>query len=323
MGRAIAILAAVCRQSRLVLLAGLVGGLMLPQAAAVLRAHLTELIAALLFFAALRIDPGRMRLTRAMLKRDLVIVLALQLGLPLLIAALAALAGLAGPFTTMLILIAAAAPITGSPPIAQMLNLDGSTALRLLVLGTLLLPLTSVFPLNIAFRSAADLHLFQPAAQLAGVIFLAVGAAVLVRRTAMAGISAKADEALGGLSAILLAVFVLALMDAIQPALFSQPARLAGTLLFTCLVCFGLQVCGTLLCRRLPNRSEDAIAGAVGVVSGNRNVALFLTALPAAQIEPLMVLVGCYQIPMYLTPVLMGRFYRRVATPPSRSGQGT
>jgi hypothetical protein len=40
-------------------------------------------------------------------------------------------------------------------------------------------------------------------------------------------------------------------------------------------------------------------AGAVGVVAGKRNIALFLAALPTSQMDPLMVLVGCCQKPMF------------------------
>jgi len=29
--------------------------------------------------------------------------------------------------------------------------------------------------------------------------------------------------------------------------------------------------------------------------------------------DPLLLFIGCYQIPMYLTPILLGRFYRRDA----------
>jgi hypothetical protein len=46
------------------------------------------------------------------------------------------------------------------------------------------------------------------------------------------------------------------------------------------------------------------------IIAGNRNVALFLAALPAAQTEPLLLFIGCYQIPMYLTPLLFGRLYK-------------
>jgi ACR3 family arsenite transporter len=45
------------------------------------------------------------------------------------------------------------------------------------------------------------------------------------------------------------------------------------------------------------------------IIAGNRNVGLFLAALPAAQTDPLLLFIGCYQIPMYLTPLLLGRLY--------------
>jgi len=49
----------------------------------------------------------------------------------------------------------------------------------------------------------------------------------------------------------------------------------------------------------------------MSVISGNRNIALYLTALPAAVTEPLLAFVGCYQFPMYMTPLLMRKFYNK------------
>ena len=55
------------------------------------------------------------------------------------------------------------------------------------------------------------------------------------------------------------------------------------------------------------------------IVAGNRNAALFLMALPASVTEPLLILLGCYQLPMYLTPILLARLYGR----PSPKGDPT
>ena len=57
--------------------------------------------------------------------------------------------------------------------------------------------------------------------------------------------------------------------------------------------------------------SRQKNAGAA-IVSGNRNIALFLIALPEAVIDPLLIFIGCYQIPMYLTPILLRRLHERV-----------
>jgi arsenite transporter len=314
-------LAAIGRKSQFMLLAGLLGGLTFPQAAGFLREHLTELILALLFFAALRLDPRRLDLTRASLGHDLSVILASQLLLPLAIGAAVALSGWSGAFAAVLILIAAGSPITGTPPIAQMLDLSATVAMRLLILGTLLIPLTSILPLRFAFGADSEIDLFEPALRLAAIIVVSVGAAVVVRLGPLRTLSPRADEALGGVTAILLAVFVLALMDAIQPALLSRPLHVAGVLLFACLACFGLQIAAAHLYCKTRTCADSATAGAVGVAAGNRNIALFLAALPAAEIEPLMVLVGCYQIPMYLTPLIMKRVYPRLCG--SRGSRGS
>jgi hypothetical protein len=313
------LLAAVGRRSQLMLVAGLLGGLLWPAAAGFLRPHLTELIVALLFFAALRVEPGALRYTRAALAHDVALVAALQFLLPVFIAGLLWIAGWTGPAATMLILIASASAIAGSPPIAQMLDLSGSLALRLLVTGTLLLPLTSLVPVRLAFGAAEDFELLRPALTLAAIILLASGGAALVRRTLLRRMSVRTDHALGGLTAVLLAIFVLALMDAVQPALLASPLQVAWALAFTSLVGFGLQIIAALAYLRIhPARQAAPDAGAVGVVAGNRNTALFLAALPASQMDPLMVLIGCYQIPMFLTPIAMRPFYRWLSRP--RSG---
>jgi len=56
--------------------------------------------------------------------------------------------------------------------------------------------------------------------------------------------------------------------------------------------------------RRRPDVDRTA---ALTVMAGNRNIALFLVALPEPVMAPLLIFVGCYQIPMYLTPLLTGR----------------
>jgi hypothetical protein len=72
----------------------------------------------------------------------------------------------------------------------------------------------------------------------------------------------------------------------------------------------GMQIVSALI---LARSSASAYTVPIGIISGNRNIALFLTALPAVTTEPLLLFIGCYQIPMYLTLIIMRRFYQRVA----------
>lgn len=95
-------------------------------------------------------------------------------------------------------------------------------------------------------------------------------------------------------------------MSAIGPALQSDPLRLAGWLAAAFAVNFGLQIVASSV---MNLRGKTRAAAAIGIGAGNRNVALFLVALPGAVTDPLLIFIGCYQFPMFLTPMLLGRFY--------------
>lgn len=316
------ILAAAGRRSQFGLVAGLACGLLFPVLAAGLREHLTLLIVLLLFVAALRIVPRALGSLRNSAIHDLPIVLALQFALPLAIGGSFWAFGWTGPFPTMLALLTAASPISGSPAITQLMGQSGAVALRLLLWGTLLLPVTSFVPLQIMFGPASGVDVVGSSLRLAAIILLSVAGAALLRRSVLRTLSPRADLGLGGVSTILLAVFVVALMDAVQPAMLKAPLQLAGIFAATCVMCFVPQVVAALLYRQFAGaRQEPGAEGAVGVVAGNRNIALFLAALPAAQTDPLMIMIGCYQIPMYLTPFVMRPLLRALDRfGPSRRG---
>jgi len=63
------------------------------------------------------------------------------------------------------------------------------------------------------------------------------------------------------------------------------------------------------VCLRHNVRPEETVP--YSIVAGNRNIALFLVAMSPDQAEPLLIFLGCYQVPMYLTPILMARLYRK------------
>ena len=69
---------------------------------------------------------------------------------------------------------------------------------------------------------------------------------------------------------------------------------------------YGLQVSTRL---GLLAWGKRAIATPMAIVAGNRNLALFLVALPAAVTDPILLFIGCYQVPMYLTPILLAKFH--------------
>ncbi len=300
------------RHGRLLLVAGLLAGFAAPGLAQAMKPALPAMVAFLVFVSALRIGL-RAALGRLGEARDsLWLVLLYQLGLPLLVLATLAVlapAGATGTAAALAVALALAAPsISGGAAFTVMLGHDPAPAMRLLVLGTLLLPLTilPVFWLLPALEGLDEV-LFA-ALRLSAVIALATGAAFALRRRFFPAPQPGTVAALDGLSAITLAVIVVGLMSAVGPALRTDPGALARWLGLAVALNFGMQAAAFASLRAL-GRGDIAVPAAV--VAGNRNIALFLVALPAEITESVLIFIGCYQVPMYLTPILMQRLYGR------------
>ena len=105
-----------------------------------------------------------------------------------------------------------------------------------------------------------------------------------------------------------MAVLVVGLMSALGPSMMSAPLLTLSVFAVACAANFGLQILAYVL---LASERFGSVRVSYSVIAGNRNMALFLTALPATIIDPILLFIACYQIPMYLTPLVLGKFYRR------------
>lgn len=301
------VLAFLARNGRLLLVAGLIAGILLPGLAAVLRPLIAPMILGLLFLAVLRLGPEGLAAGLKGLHRAIGLTLVLQLVLPLAAAALFAAAGvLAHPLATGAVLALAAAPITGSPNLALMVGGNPAPALRQLVIGTALLPLTvlPVFVVMPAFGS--PLAVGRAALQLLALIAVVGGAALALRHFKIVQRSEPAFVTMDALAALLMGLVVIGLMSAIGPALLDNPLALGAALM----AAFALNVPLQLAASTMMARRDPDAAPAVGIVAGNRNLALFLSVLPPSTADDLLLFIGCFQIPMYLTPFLLAGWYR-------------
>ena len=281
---------------------GLLAGLTLPGLASALKPWLPELIALLLFVSALRIGVHAAIGNLGDIRQTLTLALIYQLAAPLLALAVLSLMGLAmTPAGLAIILLLAAPSVTGAPNFTIMMDRDPTAAMRLLLVGTAIFPLT-VIPILLLLPVIPTLGgVLTSAARLLLVIFGAVGLAFAIRRGRE--ISDDTRYALDGIAAILLAVVVVGLMSAIGPALRDAPQSVALWLAFALALNFGLQITAYAM-----GRTKDT---GTAIIGGNRNIALFLVALPDALTAQLLLFIGCYQVPMYLTPILMRRIIAR------------
>lgn len=310
----IAVLGKVARHGRACLVLGLVAGVALPGVAAALRPYLPEMVALLLLATAFRIGPAAAVESLAALRQSAGVVLIYQLVLPLALAGLLLVSGVGlGPLAVAVMLMLSAPSVTGTPNFAILLGQDPAPALRLLVVGTALLPLTAV-PVFLALPALGEIGAVMVAAgRLMAVIGLAAAAGFALRHWGARELGPEGRRALDGATALALAVIVVALMAAIGPALRETPMLVLRWLAAAFAVNFGFQLAALAVFRAL---GWGPRAVPLAMVAGNRNIALFLVALPAATTDPLLLFIGCYQFPMYLTPILLRRIYGQGATYP-------
>ncbi|MDA7425731.1 hypothetical protein [Thalassococcus lentus] len=300
-------LIAAARHGPWVLVAGLAVGLALPSLAAVLRPWLPVLVVVLLFVSVLRIRPSALIGSLSDVPRVLLTALALQLMAPLTVVLLARAMGIQDSLPVLALTLMLAAPsIMGSPNISMMLGAAPDHAMRLMVAGTALMPLTilPVFWLLPALGGSGAVS--GAALTLLITISVVTVVAMALRRNFLRTPSPTQEARLEGVSAIALAVFVIGLMPQVSTVALSEPGKVAFWLGFVLLANLGGQAIVWHLTR---NRMPRDHALPISLIAGNRNVALFLVSLPPEVTAPLMVFIGCYQLPMYLTPLIMRRLY--------------
>ena len=301
---------------RQTLLVGLVIGIALPELGAILSPFIAPMIVLLVYLSALRIPDQQFLDLKTNWRFILRAVLVLQLAVPLMILPLMIVVSssewrnAAIPFLLAGFILMAAPSIAGAPSFMLMLGRRANHAFHLLIIGTLLVPLTCFLVFNLA---AGDFGLetlnYKEITRTAFILFLTItgtsALAALTRRfiPVEAVTSAKSGHPLDGLGAILLALLVIALMTPVRSALLFEPLTLIAWLAFVFAINFGLQ---SLVWFYVRHKYPRDLAMSLAMIAGNRNIALFLLALPVETLHPLYLFIGCYQIPMYCTPFFLG-----------------
>lgn len=293
------------RHGQVCLIAGLSAGLALPSLAELLRPWIGPLVAALLFITGTRVGAKAALGSLGDLGGTLGRLALFQFAAPVLAFAIfSALNLLHHPLALAVVLMLAAPSLTGAPNFAIMMGSDPAPAMRLLVIGTAMFPL-SAFPVFalLDLLGGGVVAALTLSSELMAAIMVSVGAGFALRavlgRLAVPISTANLDSA----AALLLAVVVVGLMSAIGPMLRSDPAALALWVLAAFAVYFTL----ALLALTVAKAAKFTAAIPTGIFASNRNIALFLIVLPETVAAPLMVFVGCYQIPMYLTPFIFSK----------------
>ncbi|MGZ2256007.1 hypothetical protein [Roseobacter sp. A03A-229] len=294
--------------SRTLLILGLLAGIALPGVAAAMAPWLPEMVAVLLVITAFRIGHRAAFGALSDLRWSLPAVLVLQLVVPLAVAGVARLSGLGGTPVVLALVLASAAPtIAGGASLAIILRQDPGRMMQFLVLGTALFPLT-LLPVLVAVPVVVDVYFLLGVGLRALLIILGAAAlGFLLRHWLLPVASPAQTKAMDGASVFFFAVIVVGLMAALGPVLRSDPLAALLWAMAAFGLSFGLQGLALLVLR---GTTLAHVSGPLALAAGNRNIALFLVTLPPEIMAPVMIFVACWQLPMYLTPILLSPLYR-------------
>ena len=312
---AVALMGGLGRRAPMVLVIGVVLGLALPQVGALLRPAVPVLVVVLFGISLVRIDwPA---VVAAFRKPWWIggIVAVLMAAVPVSVYVVAAKLQLPADLTASLVLMACAPPIGSAPNLAFILGLDAVMALNVVVVGTLLMPV--IAPPMVFAILGLDLGIdpAMVALRLVATIAIALLLAAGLRRMVGHDRIKRHGSVLDGGTAVFMVLFVIAVMEGVQARLMTEPATVLAFLATACIANFGLQALFAGLAPVVRDPSAGALRRkvlAVALMAGNRNIALFLAALPQEAMGFLTLFVAVYQIPMYVTPLFAGPLYRRL-----------
>lgn len=300
-------------RARWALLLGCLVAMAVPQIGAFLRPVFPALVATVFMLAMLRVDLGataRRAATPRRLRMTLPLSFALIVLTPLVYLAGARLFGASDEVAASLVYLGLSPPLASSAALCLMLGLDAVLALELTVITSFLTPVIGPPLARLMLGADVPIDALEMSLRLAAMIGAGALAAHFLRRVIGPERIARERAAFDGAAALAMLVFVFPLFEGVAATARAYPVLAILLLTIACALNFGPQIVATLMLRR-PLGADQA--GAAGLAFGNRSIALYFAALPP---EPVFALfVALYQLPMYATPLVMGRFYARNRDP--------
>ena len=296
------------RHATKLLVLSIAAGIGIPPLAAAFRPCLTEIVWALLFFAAMRVDwdaIGRHA------HRPVPVLLAaawVVLGTPVALSAIVTPLELPAGIEAALVLSAASAPILSSPALCMILGLDAALCLLVMALTTLVVP----FSLPTVAIELLDLELGVTARELMWRLGILIGGATAAAAAVRKLLGRERVTAAAGLldscMLIVLAVFAIAIMHGIGAVMIDRPIYVMAIVALSFVANAGMQIYAAAPFVVHGRRRALTVA----FCAGNRNMAIILVMIPAGVMPDLELYLVLAQVPMFVLPALMGPLYRRV-----------
>jgi len=291
------------------LMAGTVfAALLVPDLAHLAKPLLAPSVWGLLFVAMVRLDwPSVLHHLRRYPLVLVVLIWLLAIS-PMLMWGLLLFTALPPGLVAALVLMAASAPLMSTPAVSLMIGLDGALALVVMVAATFIVPFTVPFLALELLGLEIEIGALGMMIRLVAMVGTAFITAMVVRRVLGMDKIQGWWTGFDGILVILMAIFVLSIMDGITALLLAEPVRVLLVVGLGFVANGGLQVIGALVFRKLLKRDRYTL----GFVSGNRNMGLIFAVLPASVDPDIFLYFAMAQFPIYVLPALLRPLYGRL-----------
>jgi BASS family bile acid:Na+ symporter len=301
-------LAASAARGSTLLAVGVFGGLFIPPLAHALHWFITPNVVGMMTFVLLRVDVAAAFGHLRRLSRLAATIAFMLLASPLIVWLIVARAGLDPGIAAAVVIYATGCAATSAAAFARMVGLDPELSLLGTLASTLLVPLTGP-PIAYAL-TGVDLAITVGGfmARLALVVGIPLCLSLAIRKTAGPERLAPYGPAVDGILVWLVVIYGFAVMDGLAPRLLADPGWVAQAAIVAFVADFGLNALTALVF--LPHGLRAAAT--TGLMSGNRNMAIYLAVIPADADPRIALFFAICQFPLFLSPFLLRPIYRRI-----------
>jgi BASS family bile acid:Na+ symporter len=303
--------AASARHGSLLLAVGIFGGLLIPPLARLLHGAVSPTVIGLMTLVLLRVDIAA---TFAHLRRPvrLAVIVAFQmLVCPVIAWAAVRALHLEPGIAAGVVIFATGCAATSGAAFARLVGLDPELTLLATLLTTALVPLTAP-PMAFALMGVSmSIGMGDFMLRLAVVVGLPLCLSLLLRWAIGPERLAPRGPAIDGAVVWLVVLYGFGVMDGLSARLMADPGWVARATAAAFGADFGLNAVTTLAFAWMGWRA----AASLGLMSGNRNMALYLAVLPAGADPRIGLFFALCQFPLFLSPFLLRPAYRRFRRP--------
>jgi len=203
---------------------------------------------------------------------------------------------------------AVAPPIASTAWICSLMGLNLPVAMRIIIMTSLIAPFTGPFIGSMVLGDATGLSSFAMFQNLAIMIFVGVVIALIGQLLLGSARIARHKDSFDGLAALAMLLFLIPIFNGMTRQIILNPWLAISLVILATILNFSSQFVLMLLARFTSSASLSQLASVMAVVGGNRNVGLYYGALPPDPVFSMFT--ALYQLPLYLTPLLMGQLRR-------------